>query len=305
MADTAIAAIRDAHPSSQVTDLYLTDRLPDMGPIDGVMFSGGVGEYVYGRETRDFGDLGRRFGEALRRKIDAGAMPWPLLPAKECIRATALGASEYSVQLSGNTIYISNHAALLPRRNLQVVKPSYVFQEVVDSDEVAKAIRDHLTKFDLQGEETEVALAFEWLGMPSYERVAAFARGIVAGLPRTIAAGKPLYLVLDGDLAQTLGGVLREDLGVKSEVLVVDGVMLFDFDYVDLGKVRLPSHTVPVTVKSLVFNENAIHDAAKPASHQHDHAHDHGHHHGHGHHHDHHHHDHGSHGHHHGPSDKN
>ena len=82
----------------------------DFGTIDGMMFSGGVGEYVYGREDRDFGDMGRRLGHAIRRRIEAGALPWPLLPAGECIRATALGASEYSVQLSGNTSYISTPA---------------------------------------------------------------------------------------------------------------------------------------------------------------------------------------------------
>ena len=56
-----------------------------------------------------------------------------------------------------------------------------------------------------------------------------------------------------GDIAQTLGGVLREELDVGSEVLAVDGIVLVDFDYIDLGRIRLPSHTVPVTVKSLVF----------------------------------------------------
>jgi len=44
--------------------------------------------------------------------------------------------------------------------------------------------------------------------------------------------------------------VLRDDLGIESEVLVIDGIVLVDFDYIDLGKIRLPSHTVPVTVKS-------------------------------------------------------
>jgi ethanolamine utilization protein EutA len=49
--------------------------------------------------------------------------------------------------------------------------------------------------------------------------------------------------------------VLRDDLGVESELLVIDGIVLVDFNYIDLGKIRLPSHTVPVTVKSLVFND--------------------------------------------------
>ncbi|MFN0004473.1 MAG: hypothetical protein ACKVPZ_05735, partial [Burkholderiaceae bacterium] len=28
------------------------------------------------------------------------------------------------------------------------------------------------------------------------------------------------------------------------------------FDFIDLGRIRMPSYTVPVTVKSLVFNED-------------------------------------------------
>ena len=62
--------------------------------------------------------------------------------------------------------------------------------------------------------------------------------------------------MLDGDVAQTLGAILREELGVASEILVIDGVVLWDFDYIDLGRIRLPSMTVPVTIKSLVFSED-------------------------------------------------
>jgi len=102
-------------------------------------------------------------------------------------------------------------------------------------------------------------------------------RPAVAGLARTIARKAPLYLILDGDLAQTLGGVLREDLGVESEILVIDGVVLVDFDYIDLGRIRLPSRTIPVTIKSLVFNDAP---RIQPVPHQH-HGHDHHHHHGH------------------------
>ena len=62
--------------------------------------------------------------------------------------------------------------------------------------------------------------------------------------------------MLDGDVAQTLGAILREELEVTSEILVIDGVVLMDFDYIDLGRVRMPSNTVPVTIKSLVFSED-------------------------------------------------
>ncbi len=50
-----------------------------------------------------------------------------------------------------------------------------------------------------------------------------------------------------------LGAVLREDRSLTNDVLVIDGLTLWDFDYIDLGRLRLPSRTVPVTIKSLVF----------------------------------------------------
>ncbi len=256
MAEAVLASVSVRPIPEDVLGLYVTEPLPDLGGIDGVMFSGGVAEYIYQRETRDFGDMGRLLGLALRRKVDAGALPWPLLPPGECIRATALGASEYSVQLSGNTIYISNPGELLPRRNLQVLQPPYVCKDIIEADPLAGAIRGHFKAFDLVEGESEAALALRWEGAPSYERIAAFALGIRRGLANTIAKGMPVYIMLDGDVAQTLGAILRDEMGVASEILVIDGVVLWDFDYIDLGRIRMPSQTVPVTVKSLVFSED-------------------------------------------------
>ena len=294
MADLLVAALTQRPLPHAVEHLYLTDPIADFGRIDGIMFSGGVGEYVYGREDRDFGDMGRRLGRAICARIDAGALPWPLLPAGECIRATALGASEYSVQLSGNTSYISKPGELLPRRNLQVLQPSYVCEESIDADKLAKAIRAHFTAFDLIEGEGEVALALRWRGVPSYERILAFAEGIRHGLATTIERRKPLYIMLDGDVAQTLGAILREELLIESEILAIDGLVLRDFDYIDLGRIRMPSFTVPVTIKSLLFSEDPRRGRPHQRIHHHDHddAHRHGHHHEHGGHGHHHHHDH-------------
>jgi ethanolamine utilization protein EutA len=255
MADALVTALTADLPAGMEA-LWLTEPLGAIHGLAGAMFSGGVGEYVYEREQRDFGDLGRRFGHAIRERLASGRFPFPLLPAGECIRATALGASEYSVQLSGNTVFISSPRELLPRRNLQVIQPPVVLGDTVESDAVAAVIRRHFRSFDLVEGDAEVALAFRWRGAPAYARLAAFARGIVEALPRTIAAGKPVFVVLDGDVAQTLGSLLKAELGVTSEVLVLDGISLWDFDYVDLGRVRMPSFTVPVTIKSLVFGED-------------------------------------------------
>lgn len=297
MADALLAAVRGdlAHP--HLEELWLTEPLGRLGGLGGMMFSGGVSEYVYRREDRDFGDLGRLFGGALRTRLDAGYGPFPELPAGECIRATALGASQYSVQLSGNTIYISNPRTLLPRRNLQVVRPPVTLGDAIDSARLTAAIEQHLKRFDLVEGDAEFALAFRWRGEPAHGRLAAFGRGLVDALPRTLRAGRPVMVILDGDVAQTLGTLLKEELGVASDVLVLDGITLWDFDHIDLGRVRMPSFTVPVTIKSLVFSHDprqpeigAGHGATAGDHHQHHHGHGHGHRHGPGHSHHHHHH---------------
>ncbi|SON57785.1 reactivating factor for ethanolamine ammonia lyase [Hartmannibacter diazotrophicus] len=309
MARTLAEALGPA-PSDAVMQLYLTDPITDFGRIDGIMVSGGVGEYVYGRETRDFGDMGLRLGHAVR---DAFArLDIPLLPAAACIRATALGASEYTVQLSGNTSFVSHPGNLLPRRNLQVVRP--LLPESMQGASpglIARAIRDHLVAFDLDAARADFALALSWSEKPDYPLLRILAEGIRDGLSERIAAALPIYLMLDGDIAMTLGRILAEELGIASDLLVIDSVQLWDFDFIDLGRIRLPSHTVPVTIKSLVFNEDPramrpyqrLHHRSGTASgdgSSHGHGHSHHHHgtHSHGpHSHTHDHHDHGDHGH--------
>ena len=270
MADALLRVLNGQARDDDHAELMLTEAIADFGAVQGVMFSGGVGEYVYGREPRDFGDLGKLLGEALRARLDAGALPWPLLPAGECIRATVLGASEYSVQLSGNTTYISQPRTLLPRKNLQVVPLPHAFGEApVAAAEVAQALRAAFTAHDLTEGEQDVAVALRWSGAPAYARLTALKDGLLAGLARSVAAGRALYIVADGDIALTLGYLLHEDPRIaaapagtaaaaapRSEVLVIDGITLWGFDFIDLGRIRLPSNTVPVTIKSLVFSDD-------------------------------------------------
>ncbi len=307
MADALLRILQQQFTDSDLADLLLTDPLPTLQDLGGIMFSGGVGEYVYGRESRDFNDLGKLFGQAIRARLDAGALPWPLLPAGECIRATVLGASEYSVQLSGNTTFVSNPGALLPRKNLQVVPLAFVLPDTIVAAEVTQALQKSFLRHDLVEGEQDNALSLRWSGAPAFARLAALAEGLLSAIPNTLRSGRPLYVVADGDIALTLGHLIKDDPRVTGEVLVIDGITLWGFDFIDLGRIRMPSLTVPVTIKSLVFSEDPRshgksdlsdwhrhgdgamhrHDPEGAQGHAHDHAqghdHDHGHDHGHGH----------------------
>ena len=122
LAQAVLSLTQDEKPRGEFAQLWLTAPLSGAKNYHAIIFSGGVGEYVYGKETKSFGDLGAPLGQALQSKINNGALPWPLVPARECIRATVMGAAQHTVQVSGNTIYRRDES-LLPRKNLQVLRP--------------------------------------------------------------------------------------------------------------------------------------------------------------------------------------
>jgi ethanolamine utilization protein EutA len=252
MARAILSLAQDEKPDAEFARLWLTAPLGGPKQADAVIFSGGVGEYVYGKESKSFGDLGAPLGRALQQSIANNQLRWPVVPARECIRATVMGAAQHTVQVSGNTIHRSDEN-LLPRKNLQVLRPIVDLHGEIISADIASAIQKHFSAFDLVEGQAEVALVFPWDGPPTAHRIAAFCRGLIDGLPATLENGRPIYLVFDHDLASLVGTILREDFAIENGLVCLDGVTLRDFDFIDLGKTLEPSGTVPVTIKSLVF----------------------------------------------------
>src|SRR3970282_2750491 len=83
-------------------------RLPPLtyrGEIDCVMFSGGVSEFIYNRTKTSFGDLGPLMADEIHRRM-AELGPLVMEPNAR-IRATVIGASRYTAQQRGNTVFIA------------------------------------------------------------------------------------------------------------------------------------------------------------------------------------------------------
>lgn len=233
--------------------LLLTDRLPQTPAIDGITFSGGVSEYVYGREEEDRGDLGKALAHELRHALGHKRIAEKVYDPGHGIRATVVGASQFTVQVSGNTIYISDTNGL-PVRNVPVASLDLDLTGDFTADDVSGAIAAALKRLDMVEGENRLAVAFRWGGDPLHARLHALADGICKGLPKTVAdEDLPLVMVMDGDAGRTLGNILVRELNVPGEVISVDNVQLRDFDFVDIGEMMEETRVVPLIIKSLLF----------------------------------------------------
>jgi ethanolamine utilization protein EutA len=254
MAEVLFELICGRPLSALARRLLLTEPLalaPDLAGVRHVVFSGGVSEYVYGRERQAYGDVGPLLARAIRRQLAELPGQGLLREPAEGIRATVIGAGEYTVQVSGNTSYISS-AAVLPAFGLKVVRP------ILDpAGSVEGALRQALTKFDLDRFTPGLALAIALDEQPDYPRVRRVAEGIAAVVDGADGDRAPLFLVLDVDVAKALGGILKEELYLDREIVAVDGIDVGDLDYLDIGRPMGASEALPVTVKSLLFPTRA------------------------------------------------
>ncbi len=255
MARLVMRMIDRRQPDELTQRLLVTDPWPAElanRAIDALTFSGGVAEYLYKRETRGFGDLGPDLAHELAHSLALRRDLPPVWDPGQGIRATAIGAAQFSVQVSGNTIMITRPDEL-PLHNLPVVACSLDLAERVDTAAVTAGVRAALKNSDIEEGESPVALAFHWRGDPSHTRLHALAAGICGALPRTLAAGLPLVLLIDGDVAMSLGRVVRYEIAPASNVIAIDGVALKQFDYVDIGRIIEITNVAPIIIKSLLF----------------------------------------------------
>lgn len=228
-------------------------RLP---PLNGkrpgrVTFSGGVSEYIYGREAGTFHDLGPDLADSIRTLIEEEGAD--IADAEQGIRATVVGASQYTVQVSGSTIFL-DPPDVLPVRNVPAIAPDLdLSTDEIDEAAVAKAIEMALARMDLTHGEEAVAVTIPWEGSAMFQRLRGLSRGIIAGMEPVLKKGHPLILVVDGDIGGLIGMHCRQEEGLRNPLISIDGIELSEFDFIDIGEVLRATGAVPVVIKSLLF----------------------------------------------------
>ena len=231
--------------------LLLTAPLPRTAMPAAITFSGGVSEYLFGYESRDYGDIAKLLADELRAELKRRTA-LKLIDPGQRIRATVIGASQFTVQVSGKTIHLPRRG-ILPVHNVPVVSIGLDLGGAIDGADIMAAIQAGLARLDL-APDARVAIAFSWHGDPDYPRIAAAGAAIMAAVAPGGRRTEPLLLMIDGDIGKTMGRILTEELGLSGDLVSIDGVQLAELDFVDVGELISPPGVVPVVIKSLLFS---------------------------------------------------
>ena len=255
MAERLFDAMAGRSPRAAGAELLRLDPLGFRGTLSDVSFSGGVSEYIYGGEAKAFGDLGPQLAAEVRERLSKWG---PQLARPEArIRATVIGASQYTMQVSGSTIFVWP-LETLPLRNVPVIAPNFELgDETIDSAAVAASIKSALKRLDLGGGENPVAIFVPWRGSATFRRLDDFCKGVADGLEAVIAHGHPIVLAGDGDVGGLMGIHYCEEMKFNNPIVSIDGLELKEFDYIDIGAILDTSGAVPVVIKSLIFPTSA------------------------------------------------
>ena len=245
-----IEYITSSELSPLAADLVVTNPLEHAAPVQAVLFSGGVSEYIYERDDKDYGDLGPMLGEEMRALLTEkhGVVEVPA----EMIRATVIGASQYTVQLSSSTIYVSD-PGVLPALDRQVIEPFIDEPTARSGEAIAIAIRRAIENADLDDldHHRSIALYIRFPLPATYDSLLVLSQGIVGGMQGR--EDDPWVIVFDTDIGALVGAMVKEEFSIPQAVVATDEIQVKYLDYIDIGQEVKNRKAVPVVVKSLVF----------------------------------------------------
>jgi ethanolamine utilization protein EutA len=218
--------------------------MPPPAGIGQIVFSGGVSAFLSDDPPAEFGDLGADLAQAVRARIAVAGFDDRVITAHQGIRATVMGASEFTIQASGQTCFVSD-PSMLPVRGLRALPIDW--RAGVSIDAIYAGLRRH----DMTAWNDTLAAVVAVDDFVGYRWLRQAAEALV-----TVAAGdaiRPLFVVLKQDLARSLGAIIKEELHWPGGVVVVDGITVGELDHIDLGARLGESGSMPVTVTSLEF----------------------------------------------------
>lgn len=243
-------------PATADMELFTTAHpLRSKWQFGGVTYSGGVADFIYNeydpRNPYPYGDIGAVLGDQIRRSAPLGTVR-RMLP-KETIRATVVGAGSNAMDLSGSTIAFSD-SSFLPLQNVPIVKMT-AEDEAESYRFFAARLAEKIAWFkDESGHYQTLAVGFAGVHNPSFALIKDLSGKIVEGMREYLGGNNPVILIIDNDMAKSLGYSLMNALPGK-KIVVLDSIKADTGDYIDVGLPAAAGRVIPVVVKTLVFGK--------------------------------------------------
>lgn len=221
-----------------------------LSSLEEISFSGGVAEFIYNISKNDnYQDIGKDLAKSIINKLSSHDIK--LHSPNEKIRATVIGAGQYSMEVSGSTTFISP-TSQFPLKNLPVISP-YIDRSRFSQEHIVDAINDAYNRMDTIEGSFIVALSFKNPVGIVYNKIRDFVQGIERALPQTLEKKLPIILLFDSDIGKSIGNILKRETRIESDIISIDEIEVREGDFLDIGEPIIANQVVPVIVKSLVF----------------------------------------------------
>lgn len=252
--EKAICEILFLSPKTDLSKYFTTNHDWDIEKFDYITFSGGVADFVYNAPNDipnnpfRYGDIGPILGYVIYQSKLIPKSSY--LKVNETQQATVVGAGAYSVDLSGSTIHYVKE--LLPLKNIPIIK--------LDKKEEEKLLLGELEgiKNKINWYEGEIiALSFIGNTRLNFEQLNKLAENIIKSFDSIIAKNNPIIVVVEIDMAKSLGITLKAKLKENYPLVCVDNVVVENGDYIDIGMPLGDGMVLPVMIKTLIFNEKS------------------------------------------------
>lgn len=219
--------------------------------IDAVFFSGGVADCMDSDKENWllYGDIGILLGRSLKN-IFKNISGFKVINANETIRATVIGAGTHTTDISGSTVNFD--ASVLPMKNVPIIRLSNE-EEFVNQGNRAEIIKRKVKWFEAQSDSHMVALSIRGSKSYSFENLQSLANDIVYGFKHRTEKNIPLIILVDNDIAKSLGLTIRRQLPQGYPVVCIDSISVANGDYIDVGLPVADGQVVPVIIKTLLF----------------------------------------------------
>lgn len=216
---------------------------------DILTFSGGVADCIWQEhEYFAYGDIGVFLGKSIKNNQYLSNHFGR--KTNETLRATVVGAGNYSMDITGCTIEYSN--CLLPVKSIPVYCLDWDNKDYSQLN-IALEQKLNLMKEEIIGIQ-QIAISMEGPKCPSFDEIEKMAEVLYSKLKVFANEGKLIVVILKNDIGKALGQALKRRFGKETALICIDGISCNDGSYIDIGKPLSGGKVLPVVIKTLVFN---------------------------------------------------